>query len=64
MDAGADMGGTAYAVCEAGLEEAWDAESGGGECDEEGGVRADEEVLLDVPVSCVVGLKLCAGQGR
>lgn len=44
-DAVADVGGAADAVEEFGLEEARDAQGGGGEGDTEGGVGADEEVL-------------------
>ncbi len=42
----ADVGRPADAVYQAGLDEARDAECGGGEDYSEGGVWADEEVLL------------------
>lgn len=44
-DAVADVGGAADAVEEFGLQQARDAEGGGGEGDAEGGVGPDEEVL-------------------
>ncbi len=42
----ADVGGPADAVYQAGLDQTGDTERGGGEDYSEGGVGADEEVLL------------------